>query len=56
MCVRVHVQYDPQYYDTEWTIWDRFEIGRHDNGSELTLGEFMDHFKVNKLMNSHSEL
>lgn len=34
-----------KYYDTEWTLWDRFEIGRHDNGSELTLGQFMDHFK-----------
>ena len=36
-----------QYYDTEWTLWDRFDIsGRREDGSEMTLGEFMDYFKV----------
>lgn len=29
-----------KYYETEWTLWDRFEI----NG-ELTLREFLDYFK-----------
>ncbi|XP_034942193.1 ubiquitin-like modifier-activating enzyme 1 [Chelonus insularis] len=29
-----------KYYDTEWTLWDRFEIK-----GELTLKEFLDYFK-----------
>lgn len=29
-----------KYYDTEWTLWDRFEVK-----GELTLREFLDHFK-----------
>ncbi len=36
-----------QYYDIEWTLWDRFDIsGRRDDGSEMTLQEFSDYFKV----------
>jgi len=31
-----------KYYDTEWTLWDRFEV----NG-EMTLKEFIDYFKEN---------
>ena len=30
-----------QYYDTEFTLWDRFEIQ-----GELTMKELMDHFQV----------
>uniref|UniRef100_A0A0A9XZ86 E1 ubiquitin-activating enzyme n=4 Tax=Lygus hesperus TaxID=30085 RepID=A0A0A9XZ86_LYGHE len=29
-----------KYYETEWTLWDRFEVQ-----GELTLKEFMDYFK-----------
>ncbi|XP_043282314.1 ubiquitin-like modifier-activating enzyme 1 [Venturia canescens] len=29
-----------KYYDTEWTLWDRFEVK-----GELTLKEFLDYFK-----------
>lgn len=29
-----------KYYDIEWTSWDRFEVT-----GELTLAEFIDHFK-----------
>jgi ubiquitin-activating enzyme E1 len=36
-----------KYNDTEWTLWDRFEVdGRRDGGNEMTLGEFMDYFQV----------
>lgn len=31
-----------KYYDTEWTLWDRFEVK-----GELTLKEFLDYFKDN---------
>lgn len=31
-----------KYYDTEWTLWDRFEVT-----GELTLKEFLDYFKNN---------
>ena len=30
-----------QYYDTEFTLWDRFEIQ-----GEMTMKELMDHFQV----------
>ncbi|CAA9999901.1 unnamed protein product [Nesidiocoris tenuis] len=30
-----------KYYDTEWTLWDRFEVQ-----GEMTLREFMDYFKT----------
>lgn len=37
-----------KYYDTEWTLWDRFDInGVNPDGSEMTLKEFMDYFKNN---------
>lgn len=29
-----------KYYDTEWTLWDRFEVK-----GEMTLKEFLDYFK-----------
>lgn len=29
------------YYNTDWTIWDRFELK-----GELTLAEFLDYFKT----------
>nr|XP_018908645.1 PREDICTED: ubiquitin-like modifier-activating enzyme 1 [Bemisia tabaci] len=29
-----------KYYDTEWTLWDRFEIQ-----GEMTMGEFINYFK-----------
>jgi len=36
-----------KYYSTEWTLWDRFELEAVQPGSdrEMTLQEFMDHFK-----------
>merc|ERR1711994_476122 len=36
-----------KYYDTEWTLWDRFEVEAIRPGSdkEMTLQEFMDFFK-----------
>jgi len=30
-----------QYYDTEFTLWDRFEVQ-----GEMTLQEFIDYFQV----------
>ena len=30
-----------QYYDTEWTLWDRFEVD-----GEITLKEFLDLMQV----------
>ena len=36
-----------QYYDTEWTLWDRFEVkGLQEGCPEMTLQQFIDHFKV----------
>ena len=36
-----------QYYETEWTLWDRFDLkGRKEDGGEMTLREFVDYFKV----------
>lgn len=29
-----------QYYEKEWTLWDRFEVA-----GEMTLREFLDYFK-----------
>jgi len=35
-----------KYYDTEWTLWDRFEINAlKEDGSEMTMKDFMDHFE-----------
>ena len=31
-----------KYYNTEWTLWDRFEVE-----GEMTLKEFLDYFKQN---------
>lgn len=36
-----------QYYEIEWTLWDRFEVtGLQPSGEEMTLRQFLDHFKV----------
>ena len=36
-----------QYYDTEWTLWSRFEVqGVKENGDEMTLREFLEYFQV----------
>lgn len=36
-----------QYYDNDWTLWDRFEVaGMQPNGEEMTLRQFLDYFKV----------
>ena len=38
-----------KYYETEWTLWDRFEVNAvKPDGKEMTLQEFMDYF-----MNEH---
>merc|ERR1712168_1559115 len=36
-----------KYYDTEWTLWDRFVVKTPEGHptSEMTLQEFMDYFK-----------
>ena len=36
-----------KYYDTDWTLWDRFEVEAIKPGTdrEMTLQEFMDYFK-----------
>lgn len=35
-----------QYYDVEWTLWDRFDVkGLKEDGSEMTLREFLDYFR-----------
>ncbi|KAF6091725.1 ubiquitin like modifier activating enzyme 1 [Phyllostomus discolor] len=35
-----------QYYNQEWTLWDRFEVqGLQPNGEEMTLKQFLDYFK-----------
>lgn len=35
-----------QYYNQEWTLWDRFEVrGLQPNGEEMTLRQFLDYFK-----------
>lgn len=43
----------PQYYNQEWTLWDRFEVqGLQPNGEEMTLKQFLDYFKVGPLPHS----
>ena len=43
-----------QYYNQEWTLWDRFEVqGLQPNGEEMTLKQFLDYFKVRSLTYSH---
>ncbi|KAG9340322.1 hypothetical protein JZ751_021774 [Albula glossodonta] len=35
-----------KYYETEWTLWDRFEVkGIQPSGEEMTLRQFLDYFK-----------
>jgi len=35
-----------KYYDTEWTLWDRFEMEAvGETGEEMTMQEFIDYFK-----------
>jgi ubiquitin-activating enzyme E1 len=35
-----------KYYDTEWTLWDRFDVdGRKADGGEMTLQELVDYFE-----------
>ncbi|XP_064155839.1 ubiquitin-like modifier-activating enzyme 1 [Anguilla rostrata] len=35
-----------KYYETEWTLWDRFEVrGVQPSGEEMTLRQFLDYFK-----------
>lgn len=35
-----------QYYEEEWTLWDRFEVdGIKADGEEMTLQEFLDYFQ-----------
>jgi ubiquitin-activating enzyme E1 len=34
-----------KFYDTEWTLWDRFVIENPEGAPEMTLKEFMDYFK-----------
>ncbi|XP_047393198.1 ubiquitin-like modifier-activating enzyme 1 isoform X2 [Sciurus carolinensis] len=36
-----------QYYNHEWTLWDRFDVqGLQPNGEEMTLRQFLDYFKT----------
>lgn len=36
-----------QYYEIEWSLWDRFEVtGQQSSSEEMTLRQFLDHFKV----------
>ncbi|XP_064399352.1 ubiquitin-like modifier-activating enzyme 1 isoform X2 [Halichondria panicea] len=35
-----------KYNDVEWTLWDRFDVpGLKEDGSEMTLRDFLDYFK-----------
>lgn len=35
--------------DQNWTLWDRFDIdGRKPDGSEMTIGEFIENFKTDR--------
>ena len=36
-----HVPVFFQYYEKEWTLWDRFEVQ-----GDMTLQEFIDYFQV----------
>ena len=35
-----------QYYETEWTLWDRFVVDGRRDGSEMTVQELYDYFEV----------
>ena len=39
-----------KYYEKEWTLWDRFVVqgAPPEGGEEMTLQQFMDHFKDNE--------
>uniref|UniRef100_A0A4W4EUC5 E1 ubiquitin-activating enzyme n=1 Tax=Electrophorus electricus TaxID=8005 RepID=A0A4W4EUC5_ELEEL len=39
-----------KYYEIDWTLWDRFEVkGIQPSGEEMTLRQFLDYFKVQRL-------
>ncbi|KAI6654210.1 Ubiquitin-like modifier-activating enzyme 1 [Oopsacas minuta] len=40
-----------KYYETEWTLWDRFEIDGRLADGEMTLGEFIGVFKEKYRLN-----
>ena len=41
-----HTHTRTQYNDVEWTLWDRFDVpGLKEDGSEMTLRDFLDYFK-----------
>ena len=45
-CLLLLLYTTQQYYDVEWTLWDRFDVnGRKEDGREMTLREFLDYFK-----------
>ena len=36
-----------QYYDNEFTLWDRFEVNSlKETGEEMTLKDFLDYLQV----------
>lgn len=35
-----------QYYDNEWTLWDRFEVNGMRDGREMTVQDLYDYFEV----------
>ena len=38
--------YLSQYYDTEFSLWDRFDLnGIQEDGQEMTLKQFIDYFQ-----------
>lgn len=40
-----------QYYEVEWTLWDRFEVqGLQPDGQEMTLRQFLAYFKVLRVL------
>ena len=52
ICTLTISPYYPQYNDQEFTLWDRFEIdGRKEDGSEMTMQELIDYFKVHSQLN-----
>lgn len=46
-----------QYYDKEFTLWDRFEVnGLKDGGGEMTMQELFDYFQVINIKKNLLEL
>lgn len=42
-----------QYYDKEFTLWDRFEVnGLYEDGHEMTMKELFEYFQVTILNRS----